>query len=101
MAPDYVFRPMTSSDLALVRHWLSLPHVREWWGDPLEQYTLVSGDLDERAMDQFIFSTAGSPFAYLQWYDLTAWNSGLGPQAEGTRGVEVVIGVPNMIERGR
>jgi aminoglycoside 6'-N-acetyltransferase len=100
MAPDYVFRPMTSSDLALVRYWLSLPHVREWWGDPQQQYALVSGDLDEPAMDQYIFSTAGSPFAYLQCYDLTAWNSGFGPQPPGTRGIDLFIGEPDMIERG-
>ena len=27
MAPDYVFRPMTSDDLPLVRRWLAEPHV--------------------------------------------------------------------------
>ena len=100
MAPDYAFQPMTTADLPLVRHWLSSSHVRQWWGDPSEQYGLVSGDLDEPAMDQFIFSTAGSPFAYLQCYDLTAWNSGFGPQPLGTRGIDLFIGEPDMIERG-
>ena len=100
MAPDYLFRPMTASDLPLVRRWLALPHVREWWGDPEEQYSLVSGDLDEPAMDQYIFSTAGNPFAYLQRYDLTAWKSGFGPHPPGTRGIDVFIGEPDMIERG-
>jgi aminoglycoside 6'-N-acetyltransferase len=100
MAPDYVFRPMTAADLPLLRRWLALPHVREWWGDPEEQYTLVSGDLDEPAMDQFIVSTACNPFAYLQCYDLTEWSTGLGPQPQGTRGVDLFIGEPDMIERG-
>jgi aminoglycoside 6'-N-acetyltransferase len=100
MAPDYSFRPMTLSDLALVKRWLSLPHVREWWGDPAEQYTLVSGDLDEPAMDQYIFSMLGNPFAYLQCYDLTAWNSGFGTHPVGTRGIDLFIGEPDMIERG-
>src|SRR3954463_1720830 len=99
MAPDYLYRPMTSSDLALVKHWLGLPPVREWGGDPTEQYALVSGDLDEPAMDQYIFSIAGSPFAYLQCYDLTAWNSGFGTHPEGTRGIDLFIGEPDMIER--
>jgi len=100
MAPDYLFRPMTSGDLPLVRRWLALPHVREWWGEPEEQYSLVSGDLDEPAMDQYIFSTAGNPFAYLQCYDLTAWNSGFGSHPPGTRGIDLFIGEPGMIERG-
>ena len=100
MAPVYVFRPMTSADLPLIRRWLSLPHVREWWGDPDQQYALVSGDLDEPAMDQYIFSAAGDPFAYLQCYDLTAWNSGFGTHPKATRGIDLFIGEPDMIERG-
>jgi aminoglycoside 6'-N-acetyltransferase len=100
MAPDYVFHPMTSADLPLVRRWLALPHVVEWWGDPDEQYALVSGDLDEPAMDQYIVSMAGHPFGYLQCYDLTAWNSGFGTHPKGTRGIDLFIGEPDMIERG-
>ena len=100
MAPDYLFRPMTSGDLPLVRYWLALPHVRESWGQPEEQYSLVRGDLDEPAMDQYIFSTAGNPFAYLQCYDLTAWNSGFGPHPPGTLGIDLFIGEPDMVERG-
>jgi aminoglycoside 6'-N-acetyltransferase len=100
MAPDYVFRPMTAADLPRLRRWLALPHVREWWGDPEEQYTLVRGDLDEPAMDQYIVSTAGHSFAYLQCYDLTEWNTGLGLQPQGTRGIDLFIGEPDMIERG-
>jgi len=100
MAPDYVFRPMTAADLPLIRYWLVLPHVMEWWGDPEEQYVLVSGDLDEPAMDQYIFSTAGNSLGYLQCYDLTEWNTGFGPQPAGTRGIDLFIGEPNMIGRG-
>ena len=97
---DYIFHPMSLSDLPLIRRWLALPHVIEWWGDPEEQYTLVSGDLDEPAMDQYIVSVAGSPFSYLQCYDLTAWNSGFGPHPAGTRGIDLFIGEPNRIGRG-
>jgi len=83
MASDYMFRPMIAADLPLVRRWLALPHVRQWWGVPEEQYSLVSCDLDEPAMEQFIVSVAGSPLGYLQCYDLTAWNSGFGTQPQG------------------
>jgi aminoglycoside 6'-N-acetyltransferase len=100
MAPDYAFRPMTTGDLPLVRRWLAAPHVAQWWGDPSEQFELVSGDLDEPAMDQFIVSAGGSDFAYLQCYDLTAWNSGFGEHPGGTRGIDQFIGEPGMIARG-
>jgi aminoglycoside 6'-N-acetyltransferase len=96
----YRFRPMTSADLPLIKRWLALPHVREWWGDPDEQYGLVSGDLDEPAMDQLIVAAEGTDFGYLQCYDLTAWNSGFGTQPGGTRGIDLFIGEPDMISRG-
>jgi len=100
MGPVYRFRPLTRDDLPLIRRWLALPHVREWWGDPSEQYKLVSGDLDVSAMDQFIVQTAGDDFGYLQCYDLTAWNSGFGTHPKGTRGIDLFIGEPGMIARG-
>jgi aminoglycoside 6'-N-acetyltransferase len=100
MASDYVFRPISSGDLPLIRQWLARPHVSEWWGNPMKQYALVSGDLDEPAMDQFIVSVGGRPFGYLQCYDLTEWKTGFGPQPSGTRGIDLFIGAPDMIERG-
>ena len=98
--PPYIFRPMTAADLPLVRRWLAEPHVAQWWGDPAEQYALVSGDLDEPAMDQFIVSAIGHAFGYLQCYDLTAWNSGFGTHPEGTRGIDQFIGEPDIVDRG-
>ncbi|MGQ0686277.1 GNAT family N-acetyltransferase [Bradyrhizobium sp.] len=102
MAPGsrYLFRAMTTADLPMIARWLAQPHVREWWGDPAEQYALVSGDLDEPAMDQFIVSTGGSDLGYIQCYDLTDWNSGFGPHPAGTRGIDQFIGEPDMVDRG-
>lgn len=100
MAPTYAFRPMTTADLPLIRRWLGAAHVREWWGDPDEQFALVSGDLDELEMDQFIVLAGQRPFGYLQCYSLTAWNTGFGQQPEGTRGIDQFIGESDMIARG-
>jgi aminoglycoside 6'-N-acetyltransferase len=96
----YEFRPMTVDDLARVRQWLTAPHVAQWWGDPGEQFALVSGDLDHPDMAQFIVELHRRPFAYLQSYDLTAWDSGFGRQPWGTRGIDQFIGEPDMIGRG-
>ena len=96
----FTFRPMTAADLPLIRRWLGEAHVRQWWGDPEEQLALVSGDLDEPAMDQFIVLAGSRPFGYLQCYRLTAWNTGFGPQPEGTRGIDQFIGASDMIGRG-
>jgi aminoglycoside 6'-N-acetyltransferase len=104
MAPEYVFRPMTPTDLPLIRSWLHAPEVVRWWGDPDEQYALVSGDLDHPDMDQFIVSLGVSlgekPFGYIQCYALSAWNQGFGAQPPRARGIDQFIGVPDMIGRG-
>jgi len=100
MASQYQFRPMTADDLPVVRRWLSMPHVREWWGDPDEQLGLVSEDMTHPAMDQYVVSFGPRPIGYLQCYRMTEWNTGFGPQPDGTRGIDQMIGEPDMIERG-
>jgi aminoglycoside 6'-N-acetyltransferase len=96
----YQFRPMTAADLPLVRRWLAMPHVAEWWGDPDEQFGLVSEDMTHPAMDQYLVGVGDKPFGYLQCYRMTEWNTGFGPQPDGTRGIDQMIGEPDMIECG-
>jgi aminoglycoside 6'-N-acetyltransferase len=97
----YRFRPMTAGDLPLVRGWLTTAHVSEWWGDPPEQLTLVTEDLDEPAMDQYIVLKDDRAFAYLQCYGQTAWpENGLGPHPAGTRGIDQFIGVADLVGFG-
>ena len=100
MTRDYAFRAMSAVDLPLVRRWLETSEVARWWGQPDGQYALVSGDLDHPDMDQFIVSIDSRPFAYIQCYELSAWNQGFGPQPSGTRGIDQFIGEPDMIGRG-
>ncbi len=96
----YVFRPMSADDLPTIRRWLETPHVREWWHDPAEQFELVSGDLTHPDMAQFIVAADGQEFAYLQCYNLSAWDCGFGSQPKGTRGLDQFIGEEDMMERG-
>jgi aminoglycoside 6'-N-acetyltransferase len=91
---------MSSGDLPMIRRWLQTPEVVRWWGQPDEQYALVSGDLDHPDMDQFIVSLDEHPFGYIQCYALSTWNQGFGTQPPGTRGIDQFIGVPDMIGRG-
>jgi aminoglycoside 6'-N-acetyltransferase len=100
MAPVYAFRPMTSDDLPTIRRWLETPEVACWWGDPDEQYALVSSDLDHPDMDQFIVAVDDHLFGYIQCYALSTWNQGFGPQPLATRGIDQFIGEPEIIGRG-
>jgi aminoglycoside 6'-N-acetyltransferase len=96
----YEFLPVPMADLPLIRRWLETPHVSEWWHDPAEQFELVSGDLDHPDMAQYIVASGGRPFAYLQCYRLSDWNTGFGPQPAGTRGLDQFIGEADMLDRG-
>ena len=97
----YQFRSFSEAYFPLIRDWLAQPHVTEWWGDTEEQFALVSGDLAEPAMAQFIVSADGRPFGYLQSYDLAAWpDDSFGAQPRGTRAIDQFIGEPDMIGRG-
>ncbi len=100
MAPEFVFRPMSTSDLPLIRQWLETPEVARWWGRADEQYALVSGDLGHPDMDQFIVVLGEQPFAYIQCYPLSTWNQGFGSQPSATRGIDQFIGEPDMIGCG-
>ena len=101
MAPPYVFHPMTTDDLPLVKRWLAEPHVVQWWGDTYQQFELVSGDLGVEAMDQFIVAIDDRPFGYIQCYDPEVWpDNGLGKHPSGTRGIDQFIGEPGMIGCG-
>jgi aminoglycoside 6'-N-acetyltransferase len=102
MAPcDYDFRVMSAADLGLMQRWLRMPHVREWWGDADAQFDLVSADMDEPTMQQFIVASGNRPFAYLQCYAQSAWpENGLGFHPDGTRGIDQFIGEPDMVDCG-
>ena len=60
----------------------------------------MSGDLGHPDMAQFIVTADMRDFAYLQCYNLSAWNTGFGPQPQGTRGLDQFIGEADMLERG-
>jgi aminoglycoside 6'-N-acetyltransferase len=97
----YQFRPMAAADLPMARRWLAEPHVAQWWGDPAEQFALVSGDLAHPGMDQLIVAADGRPFGYLQCYDLLTWpDEAFGAQLQGTRAIDQFIGEPDMVDRG-
>ena len=96
---SYQFRPMSADDLPLVRDWLRVPHVQEWWHDA-DDFEFVSGDLGHHDMAQFIVTMDERPFGYLQCYRIGDWHAGFGPQPDGTRGIDQFIAEPGMVGRG-
>jgi aminoglycoside 6'-N-acetyltransferase len=90
---------MSAGDLPLVRDWLRVPHVKEWWHDA-DDFEFVSGDLAHHDMAQFIVTMDECPFGYLQCYRIGDWHAGFGAQPDGTRGIDQFIAEPGMVGRG-
>jgi aminoglycoside 6'-N-acetyltransferase len=97
----YHFRPFTCADLPMVVRWLGTPEVVRWWGDPKEQIDLITEDLEEPLMRQWIVEHEGGAFAYVQVYPANAW-----PQTDLARlpkeavVIDTFIGEPAMLGCG-
>jgi aminoglycoside 6'-N-acetyltransferase len=97
----YGVRPVCAEDLPLLRRWLETPHARRWWGDPDFEFTLLEEDLSNPLMRMRIVSLDGRPFAYVQDYDVGAWQQDhLARLPEGTRAVDTFIGEEDLIDQG-
>ncbi|HUZ64540.1 MAG TPA: GNAT family N-acetyltransferase [Acetobacteraceae bacterium] len=100
-APAYRFRPFTRDDLPMAARWLRSPEVVRWWGEPGKELALLTADLDEPAMRQWIVECEGRPFAYAQAYPSAAWpQSHLKHLPDGTRMIDAFIGEPAMLGCG-
>ena len=92
----YQFSKVTMSDLPVLRQWLTTPQVCKLWGDPKEQSTLLLQNLrDSRmAMSMNIVSYNDLPFAFIQDYDVHAWQQPhLKGLPSGTRAIDTFIGI--------
>jgi aminoglycoside 6'-N-acetyltransferase len=92
---------MSAADLPLVERWLTMPHVVQWWPAGVKQLERVRSHLDDPAIDLFIVTADDRPIGYLQSYLPGAEaDHPFRDQPAGTRGIDQLIGEPDMIERG-
>jgi aminoglycoside 6'-N-acetyltransferase len=101
IATPYQFRPFTRADLRMAAGWLRTPEVVRWWGDSENEEILLTQDLDEPLMRQWIVEHMQHPFAYAQAYPTTAWpQPHLAHLPAGTMAIDAFIGEPAMLGRG-
>jgi aminoglycoside 6'-N-acetyltransferase len=100
--PDaYALRAFTAADLPMMADWLATPHLRQWWGDPVEELALVTEDLDNPLMDQQIGLLGPCAFAYLQSYPCHEWGAAqFHDRPEGSQSVDMCVGLPDMLGHG-
>lgn len=97
----YQFRTVTETDLPLIAGWLAEPHVAEWWDDPETEIAAVREHIDSVSVEPLIVVLDGKPIAYLQSYDPHMEDDHpYADQPYGTLGIDLTIGVPEMIGVG-
>jgi len=99
--PGHQFRRFTRADLPMIARWLRTPEVVRWWGDPREQFALVSEDLDQPLMRQWIVTHDARPFGYAQAYPARAWpQPHLAHLPQTAAVIDAFIGEPAMLGCG-
>ena len=97
----YIFSQLTHDHLPMIAQWLRISQVTRWWGEPSKQLDMVTEDLNEPLMRQWIVSTNGQPFAYAQAYPVHAWpQAHLSHLPQGAQAIDTFIGVPEMFGWG-
>ena len=81
----------------MLEAWKREAHVAEWWdGDP---YT--AADLNDPRVAMRIVEADGTPFAFVQDYDVHGWEGHhFAHLPSGSRGLDQFIGDPAMVGRG-
>ena len=107
--PAVSFRPVASADLDLIATWLAQPHVRQWWGDPETEVAAIRDMVEGRDTTRpFLILSGREPVGYIQswriarfqtdeWTGEHPWLLAL---ADGTIGIDLMIGDPERIEKG-
>ena len=106
MLPDYTFRKLSRSDMGLFHQWLEQPHMGGWWADGPTEWAMIEPEIEsnlvhENPTDMRVVELAGQPFAYVQDYDVRAYDM---PQCAdlpaGSRAMDSFLGDPAYLGQG-
>jgi RimJ/RimL family protein N-acetyltransferase len=114
------FRPLEHADLPALTRWLNTPHVYEWWGAARAEGNLGGAGADAATVDgvraeygaeidrpgttaYFVIEADGAPVGMIQWYRLVDerdYADAIDERAEGTAGVDLLMGEESAVGRG-
>lgn len=102
MPVEISFRDFDETDIHLLKQWLSMPHVKEYWQEDEDGLReKFPGDLRKRGVSPFIVMIDGRPVGYIQYYEACNIGGGWWPNMRsGVFGIDQFIGEPDMIGRG-
>jgi RimJ/RimL family protein N-acetyltransferase len=103
------FLPVATEHYPLLRTWLELPHVQEWWDDPDEELSHIRDMVEGRDTTRpFLIILDGKPVGYIQywfighhqneeWIKDHPWLEELPAE---TVGIDLTIGDPALLSKG-
>lgn len=90
---NYDFRRFTLNDIALLRRWLNVAHVKAWWPDLEKQIAQIVEDLDTPHTDMRVVELSHIPFAFISDFDAAASKKPeFADLPKGTRGLATFVG---------
>jgi len=108
-APEIGFAAVTPEHYPLLDGWLRAPHMREWWGEPEEELGFIRDMVEGRDTTRpYLIMLDGVAVGYIQvWYighhQNETWiadHPWLAALPAETVGVDLSIGVPELLSRG-
>ena len=96
-------RPFQQADLPLMRRWLTLPHVAEWYTEPEDWFYELEHREDEfRWLHHFIVECDELPIGFCQFYEYylsgETWHGNL--PLEGAYSIDYLIGEAEYLRKG-
>jgi aminoglycoside 6'-N-acetyltransferase len=97
----YQFRPVERGDLLLLKSWLEMPHVSEWWSDADDAIAEIAEILEDSLVRPYIVTLLGRSIGYIQSYDPhEEFEHPYQDQPPGTLGIDQFIGARDMVGLG-
>ena len=96
-------RPFQQADLLLMRRWLTLPHVAEWYTEPEDWFYEMEHREDEfHWLHHFIVECGERPIGFCQFYEYRlsgeTWHGNL--PLEGAYSIDYLIGESKYLRKG-
>jgi len=101
MAPEIALLPFNEGDAALLRRWLSAPHVAQWYPDPHEHLDWAVNP--PVGGERSVIVANGVSVGYLRWQVVSREvldSVGLQEIPENSIDIDILIGDTNYIGRG-
>ena len=101
MKSDVTLTPFSNTDVELLRHWLTAPHVAVWYPDPEDHIAWAANPLPSG--DRALITVGGRAVGYIRWQSVSREvldSVGLDEIPAGSVDVDMLIGDSAFVGQG-